>query len=90
MDIDSSSTPTAAKPTPVELVPESEVYLRLLIVHQLLKEKTTQGKAKELADNTVEKIASLNRRSMDPIAARVWYALERAYEVNGVLSQARP
>ncbi len=44
----------------------------------------------DLANETVQKIQSLNRRSLDPIAARVWFALERAYELGGELSDARP
>jgi 26S proteasome regulatory subunit N3 len=91
MDVDSAAVPSAPKAAPtLELVPESEIYIRLLIIHQLLKEESSYPKAKDLANETVEKIAVLNRRSMDPIAARVWYALERAYEVNGTLAQARP
>jgi 26S proteasome regulatory subunit N3 len=91
MDVDSAPPPAGAKPAPtLELVPESEVYIRLLIILQLLKQKETYGKAKDLAKETVEKIASLNRRSMDPLAAKVWYSLERAYELNGVLAEARP
>jgi 26S proteasome regulatory subunit N3 len=91
MDVDPTPAATAAKPAPViELLPESEIYLRLLIIHHLLRESATHAKGKDLANETVEKVIALNRRSMDPLAARVWYALERAYELNGVLAQARP
>jgi 26S proteasome regulatory subunit N3 len=91
MDVDAAAAPSAPKSAPtLELVPESEIYIRLLIIHQLLREESSYPKAKDLANDTVEKIAVLNRRSMDPIAARIWYALERAYEVNGTLAQARP
>jgi 26S proteasome regulatory subunit N3 len=91
MDVDSTPAAGSAKPQPpLELIPESEIYLRLLLIHHLLKESATHAKAKDLANDTVEKITALNRRSLDPIAARVWYALERTYEVNGILAQARP
>jgi 26S proteasome regulatory subunit N3 len=91
MEVDVAPSPAGTKPAPsLELVPESEVYLRLLIIHQLLKQQATYGKAKDLAKETVEKIATLNRRSMDPLASKVWYALERAYELNGILAEARP
>lgn len=32
----------------------------------------------------------LNRRSMDAIAAKVWFAVERSYELGGDLADARP
>ena len=44
----------------------------------------------EISKQTVEKIQVLNRRTMDPIAAKVWYALERSYELGGELADARP
>lgn len=83
MDIDS-------KPTAQEPVPEVEVYLRLLVIYTLLSSSETHGKALQLAKETGEKILQLNRRSMDPIAAKVWYAVDRAYELGGELADARP
>lgn len=85
MEVDSS----AKHPQP-ELVPEAEMYLWLLILQHLLKSKDTQEKALELANETVEKMQALNRRSMDAIAAKIWYAVDRAYELAGELSDARP
>ncbi|EFI27059.1 diphenol oxidase-A2 [Coprinopsis cinerea okayama7 len=86
MEIDSSAkkTPTA------EPVPEVEIYLRLLILHHLLTAKENYPKALELANQTVEKMQSLNRRSMDAIAAKVWFAVQRAYELGAELADARP
>lgn len=89
MDVDSASTPAAKSATP-EPVPEGEIYLRLLILHHLLTSHTTYPKALELAHETVEKMQHLNRRSMDPIAAKVWFAVERTYELGGELANARP
>lgn len=85
MDIDSST-----KTSHPELVPEAEMYLRLLILHHLLASEDTQEKALELANETAEKMQALNRRSMDAIAAKIWYAVDRAYELAGELSDARP
>ncbi len=86
MEIDST---TPAKPPP-EPVPEVEIYLRLLIIHHLLKSPDYYAKAIELAHQTVEKMQALNRRSMDPIAAKIWFAVERAYEFGGEIADARP
>jgi 26S proteasome regulatory subunit N3 len=86
MEVDSAPSP---KP-PSETVPEIEIYFRLLVVHHLLTSSSTYSEAIDLANETVQKIQTLNRRSLDPIAARVWFALERAYELGGELSDARP
>ncbi|TFY75365.1 hypothetical protein EWM64_g8646 [Hericium alpestre] len=89
MEIDSADVAPAKAPS-AEPVPEVEVYLRLLVLHHLLTSKDTYGKALQLAQETVQKIHALNRRSMDPIAAKVWFAVMRAYELGGELSDARP
>ena len=89
MDIDPVST-TTSKLVTVDPVPEAEVYLRLLILHHLLKSSSKYGKATELAQETVKTILQLNRRSMDPIASKVWFAVERTYELSGDLASARP
>ncbi|KAG6867167.1 hypothetical protein C0993_006091 [Termitomyces sp. T159_Od127] len=91
MDVDTNNgqnepaTPAVSVP-----VPEGEIYLRLLILHFLLTSPSTYQKALELSAETVQKMQSLNRRSMDPIAAKVWFAVERAYELGGELADARP
>ncbi|KAJ7584924.1 PCI domain-containing protein [Mycena floridula] len=87
MEVDSTTAPT--KPVP-EPVPEAEIYLRLLVLHHLLKTSETYPKAMQLALETVEKMQILNRRSMDPIAAKVWFAVERTFELSGQLADARP
>ena len=93
MDIDSSAPPkeTKEKEPPIERdpVPEVDIYLRLLILHHLLATPETYPKAVKLAQDTVEKMQSLNRRSMDPIAAKVWFAVERTFELAGELADAR-
>ena len=93
MDVDTSApTPPQAKSTqpPADPLPESEVYLRLLLIHFLLDNETFRPKARDLVHETVEKIRSWNRRSMDPLAARVWYALGRTYELAGEMENVRP
>ena len=90
MDIDAAPATVPPLKTPsTDPVPEVEVYLRLLILHHLLKTPSNYPRAKELAQETVATIHRLNRRSMDPIAAKVWYAVERTYELSGELSEAR-
>lgn len=86
MEVDSVDKPN----TPDLVVPEAEMYLRLLILYRLLASEDTHEKALELANETVEKMQALNRRSMDAIAAKTWFAVDRAYELAGELSDARP
>ncbi len=87
MDIDTAAPPVKS---PSEPLPEVEIYFRLLLIHQLLKSSDKYPKALELVHQTVEKMQALNRRSMDPIAAKIWFAVERAYELGGEIADARP
>ncbi|KAK2464555.1 hypothetical protein APHAL10511_003413 [Amanita phalloides] len=89
MDIDTSAKPAFTN-TVQDPSPESEIYLRLLILYRLLSSPETYEKALELAQTTVQKIQTLNRRTMDPIAAKAWYAVERAFELGASLADARP
>ncbi|KAF9264609.1 hypothetical protein L218DRAFT_1076509 [Marasmius fiardii PR-910] len=90
MEVDSTAPTGPPVPPPTsEPVPEIEIYLRLLILYQLLKPQSSYEKAKELVNDTVDKMHKLNRRSMDPIAAKVWFAVERVYELRGELAEAR-
>ncbi|KAJ3217608.1 26S proteasome non-ATPase regulatory subunit 3 [Dinochytrium kinnereticum] len=44
----------------------------------------------KLSTDLVGKIQALNRRSMDQIAAKIYFYLERFYELTGRLAEARP
>lgn len=96
MDVDAAAQPSApAIPTPPlkptsDPVPEVEIYFRLLLIHHLLTSKDNYAKSIELSKETVDKMQQLNRRSMDPIAAKVWFTVERSYELGGDLADARP
>ena len=87
MDVDDAPAP---KPPTSDPVPEAQIYLQLLLIHYFLMKPETYSKAMALAKETVSKMQALNRRSMDPIAAKVWYAVERTYELAGDLAEARP
>lgn len=112
MDVDSATTRAATKPaTPAEPLPETEVYLRLLILYHITDSVSNfpmkrhgrpeiskltgnpeelHARAVALGQETVERIHSLNRRSLDPIAAKAWFALGRVYEIKGNLQDLRP
>jgi len=95
MDVDPVQTNPPAAPTPPpkptsDPVPEVEIYFRLLFIHHLHTSKDNYAKSIELSKETVDKMHQLNRRSMDPIAAKIWFAVERSYELGGELDDARP
>ena len=120
MDVDAGTEPRAGcvlapaltplKPQPMaEPLPESEIYLRLLILYNILdiasglpsdkagvarlaanNAQELYLKAISLAHETVEQMLFFNRRSLDPMAAKVWFAIGRAYELGGNLSELRP
>ena len=64
--------------------------LTKIIFYHFLTLEDTHEKALELANETVEKMQALNRRSMDALAEKVWFAADWAYELTGELSDARP
>ncbi|PVF98725.1 putative 26S proteasome non-ATPase regulatory subunit p58 [Serendipita vermifera] len=88
MDLDTSTSAATQD------LPEVEMYIRLLLIHFLLSTPNTASResALNLAKESVAKIQSLNRRTMDPIGAKVWWVYGRAYEVvEGVqLAALRP
>jgi 26S proteasome regulatory subunit N3 len=84
MDVDSTpSTKISAEP-----IPEIDVYLRLLFILHFL-DNSDLPKATKLTHETIEKIQSLNRRSLDPLAAKVYFYLDRVHEATGDLSSIR-
>ena len=86
MEVDSADKPIT--PDKLVVVPKSEMYLHLILYH-LLTSDNTHEKALELANKTVEKMQAPNCRSMDAIAAKVWFAVDQAYELAGELSDAQ-
>ncbi|KAF8586593.1 hypothetical protein K439DRAFT_1408502 [Ramaria rubella] len=114
MEIDSVGArggPAQKTQPQIEPLPESEIYIRLLVLYYILDSasglprkkpgelelKKPAGNTKELyakaillAHETVERMQSLNRRSLDPMAAKVWTAMGRAYELGSDLSELRP
>lgn len=85
-------TETTPAPPPTDPLPESEVYFRLLLIHWLLTSPESHPKALELVHDTITKIQTWNRRSMDSLAARVYFVLSRVYELLPTveLSEIRP
>lgn len=75
--------------TTSDLIPEAIVYLRLLIILAALD----AGKVAEAADFALETanfVQQANRRTMDQIAAKIYFYLARAYELQDRLAELRP
>ncbi|ELU41530.1 diphenol oxidase-A2 [Rhizoctonia solani AG-1 IA] len=83
---DADSTPSVK--ISAEPIPEIDIYLRLLFILHFL-DNSDVPKASKLTHETIEKIQSLNRRSLDPLAAKVYFYLDRVHEATGDLSSIR-
>ncbi|WRT66189.1 uncharacterized protein IL334_003142 [Kwoniella shivajii] len=88
---DGSTTSTKKKFSPPldsngDLIPEGIMYLRLLLILSNL-DAGKVVEAGEFALESTEIISSLNRRTMDQIAAKIWFYLARSYEIQGRLSE---
>ncbi|EKC99951.1 26S proteasome regulatory subunit [Trichosporon asahii var. asahii CBS 8904] len=72
-----------------ELIPEGVMYLRLLIILAGIDAGLIEN-AGAFALETTEQIQAANRRTMDQIAAKVYFYLARCYELEGRLAELRP
>ncbi|KAF7506012.1 hypothetical protein GJ744_012359 [Endocarpon pusillum] len=78
MEVDPKpSTKNAA--TSKEVLPEVDVYLSILC-QVLLYDQEAFGKGTEFSDRLVEHIRTLNRRTLDSLAARVYFYYSLFYE----------
>lgn len=82
-DAGASAPPTTrlrgAKSALTPLLPEVSAYLQLLILLYLLDKKSA-SKAVDCAENLVAKLVVQNRRTLDHLAARVYYHYAMAHE----------
>lgn len=79
---------TASKKPFVQQLPEVDTYLHLLVIIHLLDSKLYE-KAMSCADNLTTKLASHNRRTLDPLAAVCYFYYSRSYELLGRLKDIR-
>ncbi|KAL2915856.1 26S proteasome non-ATPase regulatory subunit [Polyrhizophydium stewartii] len=93
MDVDAEPAPDASaagQSIPAKSsVPESGFFLGLLIIVFLHDQKQYLG-ATALATSLVESIQALNRRTLDPIAGRIYFYYVRFYELADQVSDIRP
>jgi 26S proteasome regulatory subunit N3 len=82
----STSTSTSASTMPL---PEIDMYLGLLVLIWLIDQKKLTS-ARELAQLLVNRISELNRRTLDQIAARIFFYYARVHELLGRSEEIRP
>lgn len=80
--------PTAAAIL-VAALPEVEVYLSTLVLTTLLRHGATAN-AVRVAPALLERAVSFNRRSLDPLAAKMVFYYSLSFEKAGRLPEARP
>lgn len=68
MEVDSEKTKTGPK----EVLAEVDVYLSILVQIYLFDQRSIQ-KGAEFSTNLIERLRSLNRRTLDSLAARVYF-----------------
>ncbi|KAI8988817.1 proteasome regulatory subunit C-terminal-domain-containing protein [Pilobolus umbonatus] len=71
------------------VLPEVDIYIHLNVLIYLL-DKNELDKGMMLSNKTVDRMVSLNRRTMDQLAARIFYYHGRFYELTNRLSEIRP
>ncbi|RAH64032.1 proteasome regulatory particle lid subunit RPN3 [Aspergillus aculeatinus CBS 121060] len=75
MDVESEKT----KSTPKEILPEIDTYLSILVQIYLYDKKEFQKGAK-FSTELIEQLRALNRRTLDSLAARVYFYYSLFYE----------
>jgi len=79
---------TPSVPAPTTTIPEVEVYAYLLVLVFVIDARDYQ-KAKIVAEKAVARAGAFNRRTLDAIAARIYFYYSLAYESTGNLAEIR-
>lgn len=83
MDIDTQgkdkSSATKPAPAPKEVIPEIDCYLSILIQIHLYDTKNIESGAK-FSSSLVERLRSLNRRTLDALSARIYFYYSLFFE----------
>ncbi|KAJ1966418.1 26S proteasome non-ATPase regulatory subunit [Dispira parvispora] len=89
MDVETSSPAEIKTQGQSGEEPVVSVYLSLLVlIHLLDTQQWVVGTP--LATCLAQRVVDLNRRTLDPVAAKVYFYYARFYEVQGKLSEIRP
>ncbi|SAL96372.1 hypothetical protein [Absidia glauca] len=71
------------------ILPEIDIYLHLNVLIYLMDNNELE-KGLRLANDTVDRLVPLNRRTLDLLAARIYFYHARFYELTDRLAEIRP
>ncbi|KAK6120864.1 hypothetical protein DH2020_045391 [Rehmannia glutinosa] len=86
MEVDTATSATQA-PTK-HVLPELEIYCYLLVLIFLIDQKR-YNEAKSCSSSSIARIKNLNRRTIDVLAARLYFYYSLSYELTGDLAEIR-
>lgn len=94
MDVDGAQDKAdgSSKKPASTIIPECDFFLTLLVLVLLLKQNQIPA-ALSLADHSVQRLQVTNRRTLDQIAAKIYFHYARAHELDGgiqALASIRP
>lgn len=84
-----SEADKASKPLPTEISPELEIYFYLLLSVLLIDQKKSK-EACEVTNLAIDRMSQWNRRTLDPLSAKIYYYYSWAQELVGNLAEIRP
>ncbi|KAL9330418.1 hypothetical protein ACSQ67_000028 [Phaseolus vulgaris] len=87
MEVD-SATSAIQNPVAKHLLPELEIYCYLLVLLFLIDQKRYDA-AKACSSACIVRLKSLNRRTVDVIASRLYFYYSYSYELTGDPSEIR-
>ncbi|QCD98745.1 probable 26S proteasome non-ATPase regulatory subunit 3 [Vigna unguiculata] len=87
MEVD-SATSAIQNPVAKHLLPELEIYCYLLVLLFLIDQKRYDA-AKACSSASIVRLKSLNRRTVDVIASRLYFYYSYSYELAGDLAEIR-
>ncbi|GAB2268970.1 hypothetical protein Dimus_003905 [Dionaea muscipula] len=86
MEVDTATS--AIQPTGKHLFPELEIYCNLLVLVFLIDQRR-YNEAKACSSASIARLKSLNRRTLDVLASKLYLYYSLAYELIGDLAEIR-
>lgn len=88
MDTDDAVQANGGAAEPAGLIPEVETYATLLVVIFLTDQKLFE-EAKSVSSAALTRLSKFNRRTLDVLAARIYFYLSWSHECTGTLATIR-
>ncbi|KAJ3159809.1 26S proteasome non-ATPase regulatory subunit [Geranomyces michiganensis] len=87
MDVDAPTSDNGKEAK--KFLPEHDIYLSYLVLLYLHDQKQNE-KGMSLANELVQAVQTINRRTLDQLAGRIYFYYARFYELADKLTEARP